>query len=262
VFQLVNHKFIVAADSRAIFKGQPNEHYCKIAAFRGQFVFAVSGGPSYTPGDALLDPAPAWDAIKEADAALLMNSSSQPLGFLTSNLDTATRVNAIADTWVRSMTLNWQLLYGLHPDIVKRFAEDEHGVLTIGIFAFAVGGTVSLTTRQIRFINGIIQSDAPNIVECSEHPCASGMTGIAAEYIFATSERAKNENWTASPEVLHWMGADMAHIIRIADLTVAYDKSGMVGGPIDALELAYDGSFRWIQRKDECPDDQDYRQQH
>lgn len=47
VFHLTKDKFIIAADSRAVFKGKPEDSDCKIAAFHHQFVFATSGASGY-----------------------------------------------------------------------------------------------------------------------------------------------------------------------------------------------------------------------
>lgn len=91
-----------------------------------------------------------------------------------------------------------------------------------------------------------------------KHPCAAGMTKIVSEYDLGTSERARKETWSASPKVLKWMGPGAARIIRLVDLTVAYDERiGTVGGPIDALELFPNGGLRWIQRKQNCPENRD-----
>jgi hypothetical protein len=111
VFQLVNGKFIMAADSRGIFKGVPDDTYCKIAAFRQQVIFAASGGPLYAPGT--LDFAPAWNAFEDTSTAVAVNA--------TGHQDSVTLVMSIADTWAINMRTNWLTLNFHHPDFVRSY---------------------------------------------------------------------------------------------------------------------------------------------
>jgi len=246
VFQLVNGKFVVAADSRGIFKGIPNDTYCKIAAFRQQVVFAVAAGPFYVPGNP--DAAPAWSATEEASKAIAINPSKE-------QRDSVSRVNSIADTWASSMITNWRILNLIHPNFVSQFALAENGSLTTGIFAAASHESVSLTARAIVLKNGIVT--AVHLDEdCSSGPCVSGMADIFAEFILGKTERAKKE--ARSPLSLpKGMSREMAHIIRLVDLTIAYDPTQTVHGPIDAVELSGDGSIKWFGRKEQCPESQE-----
>jgi hypothetical protein len=86
-------------------------------------------------------------------------------------------------------------------------------------------------------------------------PCATGKTQVAGEFIRVTSERARQEkaHFTASAKLLARASAATIRVVRLADLTIAYDNSGTVHEPIDGLELFNDGSIRWFSRKDDCP---------
>ena len=245
VFQLVNNKFIMAADSRGSFDGSPHDTYCKIATFRDQVIFAAGSGPLYVPTN--LDPAPPWNATDEAHKAIAANASKR-------GRDSGGRVKSIADTWAENMRINWQTLNGFHPDLVNKFAQDERGNMTTGVFATASHGRVSFTVRSIVLNNGVI-TIVPHQDNCSSGPCASGTTDIFTEYFSGTNQRAKTEFRTPQP-LPKEMSPEMAHIIRLVDLTITYDTTHTVG-PIDAVELRTDGSIRWLQRKPNCPANQD-----
>ena len=134
-FQFVNNKFVIAADSRSIWlHSNPDDTYCKLAAFRRQLIFAVAGGTSNIPSNLFTDRARSWDAVEEAHAALLLTP-------LTSVTNSAAQITAVADNWAALVKGDWDNLYSFHPDVVRRFAEDGNGKLTEGIFALAVNGT-------------------------------------------------------------------------------------------------------------------------
>jgi len=239
IFQLVNDKFIMASDSRMIFEGKPSDGNCKIAAFRDHVVFGVTGGPKYVPGP--LDSVKSWDAMLEAKRAVDI--------FGISNQDSASRVTAIANAWATNMQTNWQILLVSHPDLVRKFAADENGGLTNGIFAATASGRISLTMRGLVLKNDLIAVETPTIVgTCGGGPCASGKTDIFNEYTQNLSKRAKDEKWTFSSSLLDRTIPEMIKIVRLVDLSIAYDSSGTIGGPIDAIELNADGSMKWYQR--------------
>jgi hypothetical protein len=246
IFQLIHNKFIVAADSRGIFKRVPDDTYCKIAAFDQQVVFAVSGGPSYVPGNP--DTAPAWSAIEETGKAITVTASKK-------QRDSVSRVNSIADTWASSMITNWWTLNLIHPEMVGQYAAGN-GSLTTGIFAAASHGSVSLTARAILLKDGVmtvVRLDE----DCRTGPCVSGMPDIFAEFILGKTERAKKEAQT-SLSLPKGMSREMAHIIRLVDLTIMYDPTKVVGGPIDAVTLSGNGNIHWAKghRKNQCPEKQ------
>ena len=249
VFQLVNGKFIIAADSRASNSNgtPPTDTYCKIATLGEQFVFARTGAGSYE-SLRLRDLMKTWDARDDLSAALSKNPISD-------KVTAEKQVTAIADTWAEFMKNDWFRIYLLRPEDVLKLAKKQNGGLTFGIFALAVSGDIGVTWRRITFTDGIVGSETPPIdVGCIIHPCAAGMTDVVDEYLLRNSKRARAETYSASPEVLVGMGKDMVEIIRLVDLTEAFDKSGAVGGSIDALELSLGGGKRWIQRKNNCPE--------
>jgi hypothetical protein len=231
VYQVLENKFIVAADSRVVLNGIPSDTNCKIAAFREQVIFTASGGPAFFPFGPT-DPAPAWNAFAEAKRAILLNANTHSL-------------DSIADAWASQMKSNWEILYRSHPALVKELATRENGGLTNGLFATATDKKIVIVGRAITFKDGVVGASPPPVdiaKLCQIGPCAIGKVDIFHEYIAGKSERAKRETWSASPAVLNYMGTEMVRIIRLADLTIAYDPA-YVAGAIDALELAADGSI-------------------
>jgi hypothetical protein len=246
IFQIQKRKFIMAADSRAMLQGKANDGNCKIAAFdKSHLVFGVTNGPKYIPFPGV-DFAPAWDAIKEAEKALKTATISKG--------DASAKVNAVADAWAKNMQLDWQGLYLIHPDLVRKVALDEKQGLTHGVFAMEAEGQLALVARGIKFENGAITIESPEFVKYCWAPelCASGMLDIFNEYTRKTSQRAKDEKWEFPPSLLERTSPDMLKIVKLVELTIAYDPSGTVGGKIDAVELDVDGSIHWFQNPN-CP---------
>ena len=153
------------------------------------------------------------------------------------------------------------LQYASDPDLVTKIAKPPDFALTTGIFAAARGGKIAWAIRNLDLV--IDESRiAVNRSHCETgHFCASGHTDVFLEFARKTTPRALAEarNWAiASDAVLRWINNGNAlAAIRYVDLTIAYDLSGLVGGPIDALEMRQDGSVRWFYRKANCPENQD-----
>lgn len=53
------------------------------------------------------------------------------------------------------------------------------------------------------------------------------------------------------------IGEGRALTYQDADLAVAYDSSGAVGGKIDAVEISNAGSVKRLQRKGDCSENED-----
>jgi hypothetical protein len=232
VFDATTDGFFIAADSRAVFNDKRWEDtHCKIAAIDENVVFAVSAAAAY-PADST-DPVPAWDAIREARTAANIPRAPSNSG------DAVVR---IADAWAKQMETKWNLVKRFHPEKLREAELHGKGVLTNGIFAVGGGDSVSFTVRSIRSENANITWEAPPIT-CTL--CASGELGVFLEFAGRTSDRAKSHegDLPASP---------LLTVVRLVDLTIAYDKSGNVGGPIDALRLARDGRITWFQKKRDC----------
>lgn len=84
--------------------------------------------------------------------------------------------------------------------------------------------------------------------------CGIGETDVLAEFAMLVTPRAQRENsdWQQQRSSRTGMDDDAQRAIRLVDLTIAYDRTNGVGGPIDAAMLK-DGKVKWLQRKDNCP---------
>jgi hypothetical protein len=249
ILQLTQDEFVIAADSGAIFSNKPpDDSQCKIAALDRQFVVGVSGAANYVPGGAdILQPT--WDAIEDAKRIARIYAYGLPGG-------SGATVSAIADLWASNLQSDWRNVYAFYPDRVIEAAKMGKGILTNGLFAFSQNGIIAFTIRSITFSDQGIQISMPPIPDCTSEPCASGMTDVPLEFIKVTSQRAREEKkrFKVIPSLLARTSFDMVRAVRLVDLTITYDPSGMVGGPIDALELFEDGSIRWFSRKCNCPE--------
>jgi len=248
VLQFTQDEFVIAADSRGSFSnGSPEDTYCKIAAFDRQFVVGVDGAAAYIPGDADVF-RPSWNAVEEAKRVARIYGPGLPLG-------PGATVSAIADLWATNLQNDWRSLYAIYPDRVINQAKKGEGILTNGFFAFAQNGDIALTMRSITFGDRGIQISTTSLLYCGVQPCASGKIDVTMEFIKLTSDRAREEkkHFTVSPSVLARASFEMARAVRLVDLTITYDPTQTVGGPVDGLELFKDGSIRWFSRKDNCP---------
>jgi len=246
VFHVAKNKFIIAADSRAVFRGDPEDNDCKIAAFNHQFVFATSGGSGYRPANEGLDLAPAFDNIQEARKVI-----GSRLG-----TDTAHTLDDIANAWADNLTGDFRLLYSIHPEIIIEAAIKGKGTLANGLFATARKGKISLAFRSITFSRGrpnpVLAESIPQ--DCAARLCATGITDVFEEYTSSPpkSARARREG------ILKPTRNETGRIKRLVQLSILYThRRGEVGGPIDVLELWNDGRIRWVSRKSNCPENED-----
>ena len=246
VFELAKDKFVIAADSRAVFSDRPpDDTHCKIAAFKSHgVIFAVTTATRY-PNRGSTDFMPSWNATNEARSAVVAEGLMEPTGATDA-------VNKIASHWERSMLERWTQMMLYHPEDVRYVASVNEGHLTHGIFAAARNKSIAIALTSIVFAQGRLTIERPP-VECPIGAiCATGKLEVFNKYIgsakeFMTADPATTESW----------GYDLLRVMRLVDLTIAEDQSGSVHGPVDAVELMNDGTIRWRQKKDNCPDSQD-----
>jgi hypothetical protein len=160
-------------------------------------------------------------------------------------------LKAIANRWAVRLQSNWTKLYAAYPDRVITAATKGKGVLTNGFFVFTQNQRIAFTIRSVTFDGHKIRTSTPPLPDCITQPCASGKIDIPMEFIKLTSRRARLEKQRFI--VPKSVSFEMAHAIRLVELTIANDKTHEVGGPVDGLELLENGSIRWFRRKDNCP---------
>jgi hypothetical protein len=242
-------KFIVAADSRggwARASRQPSDNWCKISVLEGNVLFATSGYAAYDSG--LNDPVQSWTNRIQAEAAVHAHQSDRGIS--------QTIVISIADAWAQSLSERWAGLNRQYPELVAKLADKGAHVVTSGVFAMAKDGNIAFAVRELTFIDG--QMRAIDGKCGSGHVCGTGHTDVMLEFTRRTSDRARSEffGWSELPSSnvrLNSVDRRTLYLVRLVDLTIAYDPSGTVGGPIDAVELWQNGSVHWVQRKEQCP---------
>jgi hypothetical protein len=83
---------------------------------------------------------------------------------------------------------------------------------------------------------------------------AFGFAAIPLEFLKQQTARAKIEAKTwKPPKGSNPSDYDILKVIRLIQLAIQYDKSGAIGGKIDAVQLNRNGTLNWFARKDYCP---------
>jgi len=239
VMELTKDGLFVAADSRATFQqAPPEDNHCKIATIGPDAIFTATGASAYpaVPDDKVKP----WSVVSEAKRA----ASTIRKRHIH---DIRIAVVEIANIWTKRMENNWNAIKLAHPEKVKEAEERGKGMLSNGFFAIGRNGNLVAVARSIKSSNSVISSEVLPIDKmCPINvPCASGETDIFTEFGKRTSERAKAERLPDSPKL---------KVIRLVELTIAYDKTHNTGGPIDAVQLTPQGKIVWFQRKPSCPD--------
>ena len=163
-------------------------------------------------------------------------------------------LDAIADVWADRVKTYWTGMYAINPESINRTAANSEGVLTSGIFAYSDKGRIIVACRQITFRNKVFEAIS---FVCKEFDyCFAGKSHVIVEFATnpSAAARSKFESWT--PPATGAISNDAIGAIKLVHLTIALDRSGDVGGPIDALEMWGDGTIHWIQRKPNCPETQ------
>jgi hypothetical protein len=242
VFQLAKNEFVIAADSRAVINSgeSAKDSYCKIFAFKSNgTVFSSGGFGSYERGKN--DLMPSWDVMNEAKRAVVESGPTGKMGATDA-------VHRVAQIWERNMLKRWEQMRVYQPNVVLKTASADKGILSTGLFVTSRKGSIVFAWTAI-----VLDDDKLSIVHpdfpCTSVPCAFGKMGVANKYW----DSGKDFMTPPSPSMKSW-SYELRRVIKLVDLTIAEDTSGMVGGPVDALELLNDGTIRWHQRKKNCPE--------
>jgi hypothetical protein len=167
-------------------------------------------------------------------------------------------IKTVAGEWGAIMQAHIQSIYARNPRSLLRIT--RNGILATGLFGETDGTKLNLyrTRIALRANTGTpIQIEPPLAIKRNT-TFALGRAQIFLEFFNQTSERARAEAERAAIELEHLTPEEQAihQAIRLADLTIAHDPSGQVGGPVDVVELTRGGEIRWIQRKPECSGEQ------
>ena len=242
-------KIIMAADSRSTdMNDAQNDAECKIAALGRNMIFISTGVGGYDSGDPR-SPVPSWRSADEARRIydrLSDKGAHQP------------SVAEVAREWSTAMIRNEGLLYDHFGQDLLDAATD--GILTQAMFGGAsADGSLTLVSTDI-----VIEPDASPPIRAEigmEVPQDSvgviGEGAVFGEFFEPSSDRAKKEaaQWEKDSVGIAEEDKTLFKMIRLIDLSIAYDQTGALGGPIDAIQLERGKEVRWRQRKAACPAD-------
>lgn len=249
VFRYSKDKVIMAAESRRVDKTGQYDDECKIFVLSDKVIFGFTGISNVSG----IGPLPNFDALEDARAAVR---------HATTTLSGTGLARNAARFWAGKMKQhmqNWPM-----GDLINviRVMGGEPG-LACGVFAASEpGGDISVYLARItvtyRPPQGIAIADevdaGPRGNSVNTGVC--GRDEIVREFVTGETERAREEGkrW------FEWrkkcpQDADAKIASRLVQLTIELDHSGLVGGPIDSIELRRGGTPHWIQRKRQCPQD-------
>jgi len=243
VFEITDDEVVIAADSRGTTKvNTPEDTQCKIAAFKShRAVFAVTGA-AIVVMDKL-----GWDAISDAKQSFIIGNTA------LSTENVRTHLIAVGKTWAQKAVTAWGRMLSLYPDTTRKIANERGGDLATGIFGVVLGGQIDLIGVKLRLSGDQISTQPSDLRSlCFNHPCAWGHAETEDRYV-----RSGKDYMTASAEMLKQCGDPLLRVVRLAELSITEDKSGALGGPIDALSLHKDGTIHWYKKKCNCPESSD-----
>ncbi|HVI08993.1 MAG TPA: hypothetical protein VND65_11955 [Candidatus Binatia bacterium] len=259
ILDFAKDRMAIAADSRITFNDKPpDDSFCKIRVYRHRIVFAQMGSIGYIRGSN--DPFPGWYNAPLAARAV------REMGNPDKNPDD--EIMDISGIWARSIALYWNRALQTNPDVVYRTAKPGGDIITGAVFAEARNGAVHWRTVFVGLNPTLkppaVQAFTGELHDCfpcgeGEKVCAMARPVIPTEYCTQSSVRAKDEtsHWNPAPELENWVSRETLHAVRLADLTIAFDPVGNLGGKIDTVELHNDGTIQWVFRKPGCPDNED-----
>jgi hypothetical protein len=144
-----------------------------------------------------------------------------------------------------------------HPEWLLHARSPNGGIVNAAFISSNTPGGLTGDLVQMNYNpSNIIEPVSKNILplgpeNCPTHYCGLGASDVAKEFVSATSERAKKEaeQWRHH-KLAPSADRDAMQTVRLVELTIAYDKSGLVGGNVDAVMLKRGGKVEWIRSPD------------
>jgi hypothetical protein len=163
-------------------------------------------------------------------------------------------LDGLALAWRNSTALH---LARLRQSNLKQF-RDAMGddIRANAVFATAVGNGVRAVYVEATLTKaGDVSVVGPAPIKCGVKPCILGYSQIADEYLSLSSQRAKDDvdRWEREATGLSEIERARRRAVNLVEVTIAYDPTRHVGGPVDVLELHAGQRVKWIRRKPWCP---------
>lgn len=250
IFRYSKNVFVIAADSHRVDKTGPHDDECKIFALNGHLLFGSTGVASVEGAG----PLPQFNAIEDARSvakALERAGVKTDLAREASG-QWARKMKVYFDSWPQQ-TLQW----------VIHAMGNEPG-LACGVFASGdPSGDVSVFVSRIVAEEARPPSSTPTIravidqapISIAIETGACGIADIASEFLAGLSQRAivEQNRWQVWRNTFG-EDAESKIAIRLVELTIQFDRTRLVGGPVDAAKLERNGEVHWIQHKPNCPE--------
>lgn len=241
VFNQTPSDFFIAADSRANYSKAlaPDDNQCKVSAFQSSHVIFANSGVTGYISSGKSDSVQTWSANDEAKIAI---PQKWPKPFPA---NAAEAIKVLTALWADKMKDRWQVTFSAHPEVLGAvIAKQRGGPITKGVFAIAFKGQIAIAMAEIRYTSAGMTAVFYDDMHCTAGVtiCGIGELGVVFEHLMPGPFMPNSDQIT--------------RLTKLVELTEAEDKSGMIGGPIDALEMSKDGAITWKQRKKVCPDHQ------
>jgi hypothetical protein len=249
VIYYTEDKIAAAIDSRAIAEiGPASDLECKVATIDKQVLVMLAGVEVHTDATRNVN----WSGMEEARRAYKTISSQET--------PAEGRTAQTAAWWASVMLTNVTEWNGVSPSAVR--ANVENGTLIRAFF----GGRDqkgSLVLWQVRITyESARMNPLDRIVEkisCINDICALGRVDLVAELTQTDSQRAHAEalEWERIADTIPLEDRPIRKAMRLVNLTIQERHSRNlldVGKPIDAVEMKRDGTVRWYERKQNCPE--------
>ncbi len=249
VVNISKGRVVVAADSRA-----SGDNFCKVFSFNHRIVFSESGstGPGNDLSYGRSGSVAGWTNQALAREAI------QAVGF-TKGTGSA-HIRDVATKWATLLVPHWEELYRLDQRSVLAVSNEMGGYLTSGFFAEVVDGLVYLQAAGITVTPnsahpiGFDVGDLTGCTPCGQpngKVCFGGKVEVPTK--LCASSTAVHPTASAAMLEAGWTNESLL-ALKLADLAVAYDTTGTIGGVVDVLELDQSGTH-WLARKPSCSED-------
>lgn len=249
-------RIVMAADSRAVRDTGgtrvPDDNDCKLLPLDKKTVFAATGLSEFTPKNKSV---PLWNAYSLGQRVYTeLSSAAKDLLPLRVALAWGDETQKFLNDFAEG-----------NPTVFKELVA-EHQIPPQAIIAGILPeGNVQVVwekftiaenaPRPVRAVHVEVPSLQVNCDVALGNFCGFGRSEIVDEYSHLTSDRAREEMKRWKKKHRHWSKEkqDTELTLKLAELTVQRDTSGLVGGGIDAVELKRGSKIVWIRRKANCP---------
>jgi len=243
VVKISKDQAVVAADTLELGTTR-TEDTCKITALGEQIIFASTGKFGFDVSN--LWTTISWDAHKEAERAFARR------GWPSWGRNDKEPIVRMAWHWVTDASMTFQVAAERKPSVVE--PRELDGAIVQGLF-LGTGQSGDFVMARARLV---VEASGPSPIfkpEVKEQPTQNGLLVYGATAIFEeiyNRGKAERESWEAKLLTEEPERRDLLTAIHLVDLAIRHDKSGTIGGKVDAVVLRRGGRIEWVQGGDRC----------